>query len=162
MGFSDLFHAVLVTSAPWSVVFVRVGVGAVFLWEGLLKFRDADGLGAGRFRRLGLPSPGGLAALVGALQVVCGTLILLGLATRAAAVPMLALMAGATWTVLRPIARAEGAWKALHDARAVWALAFGLMFLLAAGGGAFSLDAAVTAPHDAGDGSSTVTVPKRR
>ena len=57
-------------------------VGAVFLSEGIQKFLFADTLGAGRFEKIGLPSPEFLGVFVGSFEIVCGLLILIGLLTR--------------------------------------------------------------------------------
>lgn len=67
-------------------------VGAVFLSEGLQKFLFSDSLGAGRFAKIGLPNPAFLGPFVGTFEVICGTLILLGLLTRLAAVPLIIIM----------------------------------------------------------------------
>jgi uncharacterized membrane protein YphA (DoxX/SURF4 family) len=46
-----------VTTAPASVILIRLLVGAVFLSEGIQKFLFPDQLGAGRLLKIGLPSP---------------------------------------------------------------------------------------------------------
>jgi uncharacterized membrane protein YphA (DoxX/SURF4 family) len=48
----------------------------------------ADARGAGRFAKIGIPAPELLGPFVGGVEVVCGTLLLLGLATRLAALPL--------------------------------------------------------------------------
>ena len=64
-------------------------VGTVFLSEGIQKFLFVDQLGAGRFAKIGLPSPQLLAPLVGGFEIVCGALLLVGFLTRLATVPLL-------------------------------------------------------------------------
>jgi uncharacterized membrane protein YphA (DoxX/SURF4 family) len=49
-------------------------IGAVFLSEGIQKFLFPDQLGAGRFLKIGLPSPEILGPLVGGFEILCGAL----------------------------------------------------------------------------------------
>ena len=67
-------------------------VGAVFLSEGIQKFLFPAIRGAGRFEKIGLPSPEFLGSFVGFFEIACGALILLGLVTRLAAIPTLVIM----------------------------------------------------------------------
>ncbi len=78
----------MATSAPAAVVLVRLLVGPVFISEGAQKFIFPAEVGAGRFAKIGIPSPELTAPFVGVVEVVCGALILLGLLTRMAAVPL--------------------------------------------------------------------------
>lgn len=78
-------HRLLSTTAPAAVIWVRLLVGAVFLSEGVQKLLFPEALGAGRFLEIGIPAPHLMAPFVGALEVVCGTLILIGLLRRPAA-----------------------------------------------------------------------------
>lgn len=71
---------------------IRLMVGAVFFTEGLQKFLYPALRGAGRFEKIGFPNADFLGYTVGAFETVCGLLILLGLLTRLAAVPTLAIM----------------------------------------------------------------------
>ena len=59
---------------------------------GIQKFLFPAIRGAGRFEKIGLPSPEFLGAFVGTFEIVCGALILLGLLTRLASVPTLVIM----------------------------------------------------------------------
>lgn len=67
----------------------------MFLSEGIQKFMYPDQLGPGRFERIGIPAATFFADLDGVVEIVCGTLVLLGLLTRVAAVPLLIDMVGA-------------------------------------------------------------------
>ncbi|WP_282700516.1 DoxX family protein [Streptomyces sp. CC219B] len=51
---------------------IRFYVGAVFVSEGVQKFRSPDALGSGRFDRAGIPAPGFIAPPDGVLEIVCG------------------------------------------------------------------------------------------
>lgn len=137
------------TSGPGAVILIRLYVGAVFLCEGVLKFVRPDEVGAGRFARAGIPAPGFFASLDGVFEIACGALILVGLATRLAALPMVVDMAGALLITKLPIlwggaplfAGKAGWWDFAHESRTDVAQLCGSLFLAAVGAGACSLDA---------------------
>lgn len=106
-----------VTTAPASVILIRLLVGAGFLSEGIQKFLFPDQLGAGRFLKIGLPSPEILGPLVGGFEILSGSLVLIGLLTRLAAIPLLVIMAVALTTTKWPILVSEGFWAMAHAAR---------------------------------------------
>ena len=81
--------------ASGAVVLIRVYVGLIFIGEGVLKFVRPDALGPGRFIKAGIPAGEFLANFDGLLEIGCGLLILVGLATRLATLPMIADMLGA-------------------------------------------------------------------
>ena len=88
------------TRAPgWSIL-VRLLVGlVVFLPEGIQKLEYPDLLGAGRFAHIGIPYPDLMGPFVGLVEIVCGALIIVGIFTRFAAIPLLIIM----WSLsLRP------------------------------------------------------------
>ncbi|MCC5858621.1 MAG: DoxX family protein, partial [Ectothiorhodospiraceae bacterium] len=80
------------TKAPPATILIRIMVGAVFISEGIQKFVRAEEVGAGRFERIGLPQPQVLAPVVGVFEVLCGALVVIGLLTRPAVVPLLVIM----------------------------------------------------------------------
>ena len=125
-----------------SVIFIRAMVGAVFLSEGLQKFLFVAQLGAGRFAKLGLPHPELLAPFVGATEIICGILLLLGAWLRLAVLPLLVVISVAIATTKWPMLHAQGFWAAAHDGRADYCMLMGLLFLLVKGAGSWSLDAA--------------------
>jgi uncharacterized membrane protein YphA (DoxX/SURF4 family) len=131
----------LATRAPAAVILIRLLAGAVFLSEGIQKFLFPDRLGAGRFEKIGIPSPEVMAPLVGAVEVVGGVLLLVGLATRLASLALLIDMAVAILSTKVPILLTEGFWAAAHEARTDWSMLLGCLFLLLVGGGRWSLDA---------------------
>ncbi|WP_433563010.1 DoxX family protein [Nocardia sp. CA-151230] len=141
------------TSAPAAVIWIRIYVGVVFLTEGILKFTRPDALGAGRFDKAGIPAPGFFAPVDGVFEIVCGALILAGLVTRVAVVPMIVDMVGALLITKLPIvwgdaplfARESGFGDFLHEARLDFAQLCGSVFLLLVGAGAWSVDARLTA-----------------
>lgn len=116
-------------------------VGAVFLSEGIQKFLFPAEVGAGRFAKIGLPSPDLLAPFVGSVEAVCGILVLLGLRTRLATLPLLAVIGTAIATTKIPILLQKGFWNMAHEARTDFAMLLGLIFLLLVGAGRISWDA---------------------
>jgi putative oxidoreductase len=81
-----------------------------------------------------------MAPFDGVLEIACGLLILLGLFTRLAAIPMIINMLVAISTTKIPIFLKSGLWKMAHEARTDWEMLLGSIFLLLVGGGAWSLD----------------------
>src|SRR6266508_2532285 len=91
-----------ITDAPAATVLVRLMTGSVFLSEGIQKFLYPEDLAAGRFTKIGIPSPEIMGPLVGGCEVVCGALLIVGFLTRLAAIVLLIDSAGrwsfdATW-----------------------------------------------------------------
>jgi uncharacterized membrane protein YphA (DoxX/SURF4 family) len=136
-----MFARLLRTDAPRAALLVRLIVGAVFLSEGIQKFLFPGELGVGRFAKIGLPAPDVLAPFVGTVEITCGTLVLLGLLTRLAALPLLAVMSVALATTKWPILVNQGFWAAAHEARTDWSMFLGTLFLLIVGAGSWSIDA---------------------
>jgi putative oxidoreductase len=120
---------------------IRLMVGGVFVSEGVQKFLFPDEVGAGRFARIGLPSPEILGPFVGGFEIVCGVLVLAGLFTRLAVIPLLVIMAVAAWSTKLPILLESGFWKMAHASRNDYCMIMGSIFLLLVGAGAWSLDA---------------------
>jgi uncharacterized membrane protein YphA (DoxX/SURF4 family) len=127
---------------------VRLMVGLVFLPEGLKKFLFPEQWGAGRFARIGIPAPWTMAHLVGTVEIACAILVLLGLWTRLAALPLLGVILVALATTKVPLlwrATASSAhvgfWSMQAESRTDFAMLMGLVFLLLAGAGSLSLDA---------------------
>ena len=70
----------------WGILLVRILVGWVFLSEGIQKFLFPAALGTGRFAKVGIPWPQYSAPFVGVVEIVCGTLVIVGLFTSLASV----------------------------------------------------------------------------
>jgi putative oxidoreductase len=129
------------TAAPASTLLIRLMVGCVFVSEGTQKFLFPGEIGSGRFAKIGLPSPETLAAFVGVTEIVCGALIIIGLFTRLAAVPLIIVMLVAITSTKIPILLESGFWKMAHDSRTDFSMLLGSIFLLINGAGPWSLDA---------------------
>jgi putative oxidoreductase len=138
------WYRLIRTSAPQATVLIRLMVGAVFLSEGIQKFLFPAQLGTGRFVKIGLPIPDLLAPFVGGFEIVCGTLVLPGLLTRLAVVPLVVIMAVALTTTKWPMLSAQGFWHMAHESRTDWSMLLGSLFLLVSGSGPWSLDARLT------------------
>lgn len=125
-----------------SIVFVRLAVGLIFLTQGVLKFIDPN-MGINRFTKIGFSHPYFTARFVGTLEIICGFLIVIGLLTRLAAIPLLIVICTAIATTKIPeLSRAaQGFWFMVSDARTDFAMLMSLLFLLRAGAGRWSLDA---------------------
>jgi putative oxidoreductase len=128
---------------PASIALIRLAVGLIFFTQGILKYTDPQ-MGVVRFARIGFPHPFFTAHFVGAFEIVCGLLVLLGLWTRAAAVPLWIVITTAIATTKIPeLFRAnQGFWFMVSDARTDFAMFCSLLFLIWMGGGALSLDGA--------------------
>jgi uncharacterized membrane protein YphA (DoxX/SURF4 family) len=97
-----------------------------------------------------------LAPFVGVVEIVCGTLLLLGFATRLAAIPLIIDMIVAIASTKLPMLETQGFWAMAHEARVDWSMILGSLFLLCAGAGPWSIDAWITRgtdwhPHDPSD-----------
>jgi putative oxidoreductase len=135
-----MFRKIIATDASKSTILIRLMAGAVFLSEGIQKFLFAEKLGAGRFAKIGLPNPGFLGPFVGSFEIACGVLVLLGLLTRLAAIPLLIIMLVAIATTKAQLLTDNGFWSMLHDSRTDWAMLLSNIFLLVKGGGKWSID----------------------
>ena len=123
-----------------ALLLIRILVGWVFVSEGIQKFLFPAQLGVGRFEKIGIPAPHVMAPFVGTVEIVCGTLVLIGLFTRLASVPLLGVISVAIATTKLPMIAKSGMWSMLHEARADFSMLLGLVFLLIAGAGTLSLD----------------------
>ena len=145
-------RSILVTRAPAACFLIRLVVGVVFLSEGIQKFLFPEALGVGRFAKIGIPVPQVMAPFVGAVEIGCGTLILVGLLTRPAAIPLIIDMLVAIATTKVPILLEGGFWKMAHEARTDWSMMLCSLFLLIVGAGPWSLDATLAKGREGDDG----------
>ena len=131
------------TNAPRATILIRLLVGAVFLSEGVQKFLFPAALGVGRFVKIGIPAPQFFAPFVGVVEIVCGTLLIIGFITRLAAIPLLIDISVAIATTKIPMVARAGFWSTVHEARTDYCMLLGLVFLLLVGSGPLSIDARV-------------------
>jgi putative oxidoreductase len=138
--------------ASKAVLLIRILVGWVFLSEGIQKFLFPDSLGVARFVKIGIPWPQVMAPFVGVVEIVCGALLLVGLFTRLAAMPLLIDICVALFSTKIVTFAKNGLWSTLHEARTDVSMLLGLIFLLLVGGGAWSLDARLAQRRDRSNG----------
>ena len=126
---------------PASIVLIRLAAGLIFLTQGILKYIDPK-MGVVRFTRIGFPHPYLTACFVGTFEIVCGFLVLLGLWTRVASVPLLIVISTAIATTKIPelFRASQGFWYMVSDARTDFAMVCSLLFLIWMGSGAWSVD----------------------
>jgi len=136
-------NPLLKTNAPHATILIRLLVGAVFLSEGIQKFLFPAALGVGRFVKIGIPAPQFFAPFVGVVEIVCGTLLIIGFITRLAAIPLLIDISVAIATTKIPMLARAGFWSTVHEARTDYCMLLGLVFLLLVGSGPLSIDARV-------------------
>jgi putative oxidoreductase len=134
------FKKLVATDNAATTLLIRLMVGAVFLSEGIQKFLFADKLGSGRFAKIGLPNPDFLGPFVGSFEIICGALVLLGLVTRLASIPLVIIMLVAIATTKAEVLANDGFWEMMHGSRTDWAMLLGGIFLLIKGGGRWSVD----------------------
>ncbi|MBV9949782.1 MAG: DoxX family protein [Myxococcales bacterium] len=89
-------------AVDWIALLVgRLAVGLLFLSTGWGKVHDL-GKVAQFFEKLGIPAPAFHATLVGYSELICGALLVLGLLTRLATIPLAISMIVAILTAKRP------------------------------------------------------------
>jgi putative oxidoreductase len=129
-----------VNRAKKAILLIRILVGWVFLSEGIQKFLFPEELGVGRFTKIGIPLPQLMAPFVGVTEIICGALLLVGLFTRLACVPLLTDICVALYSTKIVTFAKNGFWGTLHEARTDMSMLLGLIFLLIVGGGTLALD----------------------
>lgn len=125
-------------------ILVRLTVGLIFLTEGIQKFLFPQLLGTGRFLSIGFSNPSFWAYFTGTFEIVCGTLIVLGLITRVASVPLIIIMITAFITTKIPILIHKGVWPWAHEYRTDFAMTLLLIYLLIYGSGGMSVDSKIS------------------
>lgn len=128
-----------------AIVFIPLAVGLIFFTQGVLKYTDPN-MGVNRFIKIGFSHPYFTAHLVGTFEMICGFLVLIGLFTRAAAIPLLIVICTAIATTKIPelFRPNQGFWFMVSDARTDFAMLMCLLFLLRVGAGSWSLDGVLT------------------
>jgi len=134
-------------------VLIRFVVGLVFLNEGILKFLYPVTQAAGRFAKIGLSHPDFFGPFVATVETVCGTMVILGLLMRPAAIALFIDISVAIFTTKIPVLLGHGflgfslmkldhygLLSMVHEARTDFSMWFGLLFLLIAGPGRLSFD----------------------
>ncbi len=146
------------TASKWTIL-VRLLVGlVVFFPEGIQKLAFPEILGAGRFANIGIPFPEITGPFVGIVETVSGALIIVGLFTRLAAIPLIIIMIVAILSTKVPILLGHefwifhlpklpryGFWSMMHEARADFTMLLGSIYLLIEGAGMWSINSRLAA-----------------
>jgi uncharacterized membrane protein YphA (DoxX/SURF4 family) len=116
----------------FGLLLLRLLVGWVFLSEGIQKFLFPSALGAGRFEKIGIPSPQFTGPFVGVVEILCGAMLILGIATIYAVVPLLIDIGVAIATTKVPMFHKQG--------RTDLCMLLGLIAIACLGAGSWSFD----------------------
>jgi uncharacterized membrane protein YphA (DoxX/SURF4 family) len=126
-----------------SALLVRLTVGLIFLTEGVQKYLFPELLGTGRFSTIGFSNPAFWAYFTATFEIICGALIIIGLTTRIASVPLIIIMITAFISTKLPIVLHKGFWPWAHEYRTDFAMTMLLLYLLIYGSGNSSLDSKI-------------------
>jgi uncharacterized membrane protein YphA (DoxX/SURF4 family) len=150
----NLMTKTFATKAPVAVLLIRLLVGTVFLSEGIQKSLYPEELGAGRFAKIGIPYPETLGPFVGGVEMVFGAMVIIGLLTRLATIPLIINISVAILSTKIPMLLGHGFWtftlaklprygflSMMHEARTDFCMLLGGLFLLIVGAGPWSVDA---------------------
>ena len=133
-------NAIFHSKPTRAFILIRLIVGLVFVSEGIQKFLFPELVGAGRFEKIGFENPEFWALFVATFEIICGTLVLIGLLSRIASIPLLIIMITALITTKIPILLDKGFWQMAHDSRTDFAMTLLLIFLIIYGAGKWSVD----------------------
>ena len=140
---NKFFTLVIDSSNDYKPLIPRLIVGLVFLSEGIQKFLFPDLVGVGRFANIGFENAAFLAYFVASFEMICGILLLAGLLTRLASIPLLIIMGTAIVTTKIPKLLNDGFWTMAHDSRTDFAMTLLLLFLVIYGAGKLSIDSLI-------------------
>ena len=144
MKSTNAFKAFIVNTVnDHRAILVRLVVGLIFLTEGIQKFLFPELLGTGRFLKIGFSNPAFWAYFTGTFEIVCSILVLMGLFTRLASIPLFIIMMTAFVTTKWPILMDKGIWVMAHEYRTDFALTLLLIYLFVYGSGAGSVDSII-------------------
>jgi putative oxidoreductase len=123
-----------------AILLIRILVGWVFLSEGIQKFLFPATLGAGRFAKIGIPAPQFTGPFVGAVEIVCGVMLIFGFLTVLATIPLLIDILVAISTTKLSVLGKQGFWATMHDGRTDFCMLLGLIAIALLAAGSMSFD----------------------
>jgi len=135
-----ILNRILGTGNDSKMIIIRIIVGLIFISEGLLKYKQAQWLGPGRFSEIGFSHPFFWAYLTGAIEIFFGILVFLGFLTRISSIPLLIIMVTAFISTKMPLIADRGIWTFMHEYTTDFALSLLLILILIHGGGKWSFD----------------------
>jgi len=131
---------ILNTDTDKKIIFLRLIVGLIFISEGIQKYLYLEVVGPAFFNEIGFRHAFFWAYFTGAFEILCGILILSGLLTRLASIPLLIIMITAFITTKFPLLTTKGFWTFAHEYRTDFSLTVLLILLIIYGGGKWSVD----------------------
>src|SRR5579863_1479934 len=146
-------------AGPSAILTIRLMAGAVFFWEGILKFVYVN-QGVGRFTKLGFPFPDIVAHGIATGEIIGGLLLIFGLFTRfvsfyfmiqmivAILSTKIDLFFGTSPLPMPPAPPKMGIWAVLHEIRSDFAQILACLFLLLEGAGRRSLDFVISTKYN--------------
>jgi putative oxidoreductase len=134
---------IITTASDNRAVLIRIVVGLIFMSEGIQKFLFPELAGTGRFEKIGFSDPAFWAYFTATFEIICSFLILIGLLTRFAAVPLVIIMITAFITTKWPLLINKGFWTMAHEYRTDFAMTLLLIYLLIYGAGNWSVDSEI-------------------
>ena len=137
---SGIMTRILHTSDDAKLVYVRMIAGVIFVSEGIQKYLIVSLLGPSYFQDIGFGHPMFCSYFTGTFELVCGLLVIAGLFTRLAAIPLLTIMIMAYFTAKLPVLINKGFLAFAQVYRIDYALIILIVMLLIYGGGRWSAD----------------------
>lgn len=137
---SSIKSLILNTNNDSKIIFIRLIVGLIFISEGIQKYLIVTIFGPTFFKEIGFGHPLFWADFAGAFEIFCGILILFGLLTRLASIPLLIIMITAFITTKLPLLTTKGIWTFAHEYSTDFSLTLLLILLIIYGGGKYSFD----------------------
>ena len=131
---------ILNTDIDKKTIFLRLIAGLIFISEGIQKYLYLEVVGPAFFNEIGFRHAFFWAYFTGAFEILCGILILSGLLTRLASIPLLIIMITAFITTKFPLLTTKGFWTFAHEYRTDFSLTVLLILLIIYGGGKWSVD----------------------
>jgi uncharacterized membrane protein YphA (DoxX/SURF4 family) len=89
--------------------------------------------------KIGIPYPHYTGPFVGVVEIVCGAMLILGIGTTYAVIPLLIDIAVAIWTTKIPMVHSQGFWAAMHEGRTDFCMLLGLIAIACLGAGRLAL-----------------------
>lgn len=123
---------------PAAPLVLRVIVGGLFLWHGINKFDTGISMIEDMFTTWGVPAPGFTAPLTAVVEIVAGVMLIVGLATRLAAMALSVVLIGALIYVKQDLGIISS--DPMPGAELDLALLAGLIAVIVLGPGRLSLD----------------------
>jgi putative oxidoreductase len=140
---SSIKSKILSTDSDSKIIFIRLITGLIFISEGLQKYLIVTAFGPLFFQEIGFSNPQFWVYFTGTFEILCGALILFGLFTRLASIPLLVIMIFAFLKTKLPLLATNGFWTFSHEYETEFALTILLVLLLIYGGGKWSVDSKI-------------------